>query len=220
MLHGLRARALAFAPASIAFVVAAAAAIVLGLAPAARAVVLIGNLPGNDATSTFMNAPSGGSNGGGVHDSKAAGFTMPAGAPYTLDYVDLRLNYFNTSSVPVVQIYSNVGGNPGTALTTLNAPPIVVGPGTVRFTPSGTFTLDPSTTYWALVWNNATVANSFQWLASSPAVTPTGIATSAGYRFSNGPPPPIGNSTTLNSYEIGATLVPEPTTGFAVAAAV
>jgi hypothetical protein len=196
MLHGLRAHARAFAPASIAFVVAAAAAIVLGLAPAARAVVLIGNLPGNDATSTFMNAP------------------------YTLDYVDLRLNYFNTSSVPVVQIYSNVGGNPGTALTTLNAPPIVVGPGTVRFTPSGTFTLDPSTTYWALVWNNATVANSFQWLASSPAVTPTGIATSAGYRFSNGPPPPIGNSTTLNSYEIGATLVPEPTTGFAIAAAV
>jgi hypothetical protein len=205
MLHALRAQSGARLAIGVVVVVA-----VLGWVTVASADVLISNLPGNDLTSTFMNAPPGGSNGGGVHDSKAAGFTMPAGNAYFLDYVDLRLNYFNTSSVPVVQIYSNASGVPGSVLATLDAPPVVVGPGTFRFTPSSSFTLDPSTTYWAVVWNNATVANSFQWFASSPSQVPTGLATNAGYRFSNGPPPPTGTSTTLNSYEVGGTVIPEP----------
>jgi hypothetical protein len=85
-----------------------------------------------------------------------------------------------------------------------------LGPDTFRFTPSGSFILNASTTYWAVVWNNASVANSFQWMASAPSITPTGLATTAGYRFSNGPPPPIANSTTFNSYELGGTIVPEP----------
>jgi hypothetical protein len=191
-------------------------AVLAAFAGASRADVLISNLPGNDLTSTFMNAPAGGSNGGGVHDSKAAGFTMPAGSSYFLDYVDLRINYFTTTSVPMVQIYSNSGTNPGTLLTTLNAPPVVVGTSTVRFTPAGSFVLDPSTTYWAVVWNNAAVANSFQWMANSPSIAPTGLATTAGYRFSNGPPPPTGSSATFNSYEIGGTLVPEPSTALAL----
>jgi hypothetical protein len=56
-------------------------------------------------------------------------------------------------------------------------------------------------------------------MANSPSITPTGIATNAGYRFSNGPPPPTGNSTTLNSYEVGGTVVPEPASALAVAVA-
>ena len=217
MLHALRAHVRTLSAAQLAPVVAL---VLLALAPvASRAAVIIGNLPGNDLNSTFMNAPAGGSNGGGVHDSKAAGFTMPAGSPYRLDYVDLRVEYFNTSSVPKVQIYSNAGTAPGTLLTTLNAPPVTVGTGTVRFTPSGNFTLDPLTTYWAVVWNDAPVANSYRWLASTPSQVPTGLATTAGYRFSNGPPPPVGASSTFNSYEVGGTVVPEPTTALCAAAA-
>jgi hypothetical protein len=178
---------------------------------AVQSQILISNLPGNDGTSTFMNAPSGGSNGGGVHDSKAAGFTLPAGLDYTLDEVQLRLNFFNLDSDPVVAIYdNNVQNNPGNLLTTLSNPSLAVGAGTFSFTPISTFTLNDATTYWVVVSNAATVANSFQWFASSPSMTPTGIATSAGYRFSNGPPPPVGSSTTLNSYAVLATVVPEP----------
>jgi hypothetical protein len=183
----------------------------LTASPAHAQVVLISNLPGNDGTSTFMNAPSGGSNGGGVHDSKAAGFTLPAGTPYFLTSVDLRLNFFTLDSVPVVAIYdNNASNNPGTLLTTLTTPSFVTGFGTYSFTPPSPFTLNELTTYWVVVHNAAPVANSFQWMASLPSVPPTGIATNAGYRFSNGPPPPTGNSTTLNSYSVLATPVPEP----------
>jgi hypothetical protein len=180
----------------------------------ASAVEIISNFPGNDLTSTFMNAPSGGSNGGGVHDSKAAGFTMGA-SPYTLDFVTLRLNYFTTDSVPMVQLYSGAS-SPTTLIETLTAPTPVVGMSNVMFTSTGSL-LSAGTTYWVLVWNNALVANSFQWMASTPSVTPTGsAATHFGYRFSNGPPPPTGTSATFNTYSVNATLVPEPATFIAL----
>jgi hypothetical protein len=186
--------------------------LILAVAPFAPAQVLISNFPSTDGTSTFMNAPSGGSNGGGVHDSKAAGFTIPAGTDYNLTSIDLRLNFFTLDSVPVVAIYdNNASNNPGTMLTTLVNPTFAVGFGTYTFTPSSAFTLSNNTTYWMVLHNAAAVANSFQWMASLPSVTPTGIATTAGYRFSNGPPPPTGNSTTFNTYSVSGTVVPEPT---------
>lgn len=181
------------------------------LATSANSVEIIGNLPGNDGTSTYLNAPSGGANGGGVHDSKAAGFTMP-GTAYTLDSVTFRLNFFDTASVPVIQIYSNSGTNPGSLLQTLTNPTLSVGTGNFVFTSPSALTLAAGTTYWVVVWNNATGLNSFQWMASSPNQTPTGIATTAGYRFSNGGPPPTGSSSTFNSYAVNATPVPEPAT--------
>jgi hypothetical protein len=173
----------------------------------ASAVEIISNFPGNDATSTFMNAPTGGANGGGVHDSKAAGFTMTG--EYTLDFVTLRINYFDTLSVPMVQLYTGAT-SPTVLVETLTAPVPVVGMSNVVFTSSGS-ALSNGTIYWVLVWNNAPTANSFQWMASSPSVTPTGSgATHFGYRFSNGPPPPVGTSTTFNTYSVNATAVPEP----------
>lgn len=186
-----------------------------GLSPG---VLLIGNLPGNDGTSTFMNAPAGGANGGGVHDSKAAGFTMPAGTAYMLNNVVLRLNFFDTASVPMIQLYSNSGSNPGSLLATLNNPAITVGTGNFAFTPASSFQLNPGETYWIVVWNAATGLNSYQWWASSPSQTPTGLATTAGYRFSNGGPPPTGASATFNTYEVNATPVPEPITAIALTA--
>ncbi|MEX2242417.1 MAG: choice-of-anchor R domain-containing protein [Fimbriimonadaceae bacterium] len=177
----------------------------------ASAIEIIGNMPGNDGTSTFMNAPGGGSNGGGVFDSKAAGFTMPGGLDYTLDFMTLRLEYFTSDSVPMIELYSDAGG-PSTLIHTLSAGPVVVGIDNFVFTPTSTVTLSAATTYWMVVWNNASVANSFRWLASTPSQAPTGIATNAGYRFSNGGPPPTGNSTTLNTYSVNATVVPEPAT--------
>jgi uncharacterized protein (TIGR03382 family) len=187
-------------------IVAAAAA----GASVSMADVIIGNMPGNDGTSTFMNAPLGGANGGSVHDSKAAGFVMPAGDPYTLDFVTLRLAFFDTDSVPMVQLYSNAGTVPGSLIHTLSNPTISVTTDDFVFTPTSTVTLDAGETYWIVVWNDAPVANSFRWMANSPSIVPTGVAINAGYRFSNGGPPPTGNSTTLNSYSVNATIIPAP----------
>lgn len=181
------------------------------LAGSASAATIIGNLPGNDGTSTFINAPSGGSDGGGVLDSKAAGFTMPLGLDYALDSVLLRLNLFNLSSVPEVVLYdTDGGGNPGSPLVAFVNPAFALGPGTYSFSPSQPFVLDAGTTYWVVVSNATLVANSFQWLANNPSITPTGIATSAGYRFDNGAPPPVGVSTVFNSYEVQGTAVAVP----------
>ena len=185
----------------------------------ARAEVIISNLPGNDGTSTFINAPLGGSNGGGVFNSKAAGFTLPfLTVPYRLDFVTLRLEFFSQVSHPIVHIYSNVNNNPGAILHTLQPPAPTVGIDNFNFISNGSFQMESLTTYWMVVWNDTTVANSFRWLASSPSLTPTGIATSAGYRFNNGPPPPTTNSTTFNTYSVNATAVPEPATLVVLAA--
>jgi hypothetical protein len=183
----------------------------------AVAIEIISNMPGNDGTSTFLNAPAGGSNGGGVFDSKAAGFTMPGGLPYTLDFVTLRLDFFNSDSLPMVQLYNSVNNNPGSLLQTLQNPAFTVGLGNYQFSPTSPLTLTSGETYWIVVWNNASVANSFRWMANSPSIAPTGIATNAGFRFSNGAPPPTSNSATFNSYSVNATPVPEPATMTALA---
>jgi PEP-CTERM motif len=193
----------------------AALALLLGATGLARADVIISNLPGNDAGSgTFINAPAGGNNGGGGQDSKAAGFTLPAGLAYSLTSAQLRLHFFDTASVPVVALYNDIGGNPGSLLFTFVDPPISVGTATYTFTPPGPFTLGPGTTYWLVASDAAVVADSFIWGESNPPITPTGIATSAGYRFDFTPPPPHTDSDpVLDSYQINATpaaTVPEP----------
>lgn len=172
------------------FVLACLAAASFSALPvAARATVLISNLPptyvpGTTTGTTINSAAS------GVQDSKAAGFTLPAGSNYLLTDVILRLQ-LATTSVPQVAIYGTTAGNPGTLLQTLANPTLTANAVVdLTFTSSSPLTLAAGTTYWVVVSNAATVDDGFSWYASNPAVTPTGIATSAGYRFSNGAPPP------------------------------
>ncbi len=197
-------------------VAAVAACVLLGPAGRARADVIINNFPGNDAGGSFLNAPAGGALPGQVQGSKAAGFTMPAGDDYTLSGVQLRLTLFDrTTVVPVIAIYdTNAAGKPGTPLVTLTNPDFAVlqMPTDYTFTPPAPFTLSHGATYWIVASNNAVAANSYLWLASTPPVTPTGIATSAGFLFDNGPPPPVTPSTSVNTYAVIASPVPEPST--------
>jgi PEP-CTERM motif len=187
----------------------------------ARADVLISNLsPDNGQQNTFLNAPSGGANGGGPNDSKATGFTIPVGSPYTLNSVDLKLEFFTTSTVPNVSIYNNtvVGGvnEPGTLLQTLTNPAITVSntPTDYLFTSPAALTLGSGQTYWIVATDQTTVADSYIWTGNSPSTVPTGIATSAGYRFDFVPPfpPRTVDPTVFNAYAVNATLssVPEP----------
>jgi hypothetical protein len=190
--------------------------LLLGVAGSARADIIISNLPGNDGAATWLNAPSGGNNGGTAFDSKAAGFTLPAGGDgFSLTSAQLRLNFFDTASVPVIALYNDVGGNPTSPLFTFTNPPFHVGTDTFTFLPPSPFTLQPGNTYWLVASNAATVADSFQWLENDPPITPTGIATSAGFRFDfTGPAPQAGGDTFFDSFQINGSLdvVPEPST--------
>ncbi len=51
-------------------------------------------------------------------------------------------------------------------------------------------------------------AAAYDWKASSPAETPTGLASHLGSLFDANGPPPTSNSSILCSYSVTATLVP------------
>lgn len=174
--------------------------ILLTAASTASAGVIISNLNGNDGTQTA-----------GIDDlrNKGMGFTMASGNDYSLDFVTLRLDITGTPGDvdPIVQIWSNVGGSPGAALTTLSDPLIsATGINNYVFSATAPFTLLADTTYW-LVVSGAVGASGFDWKASSPAVTPTGIATHFGAKFDTNGLPPTGNSSIINSYSINASEI-------------
>ena len=192
--------------------------------------VIIGNI---SAGSTQVD-------GTGIGDgaSKAAGWTMPSGTNYSLDSVtlDLRYNYwyFGTGlPAPVVTaaIYGDSGSGPtGSALVTLTDPSFVrsnTADYNYVFTPPSAFTLTAGTTYWLVLSATDPSGNNqddINWRMSSPSmISPSGIATSAGYRWNNsGVVPPLGSSSTYNTFEVDGTAqaspVPEPATMLLAAA--
>jgi hypothetical protein len=171
-------------------------------APAA-ADVLISNHPGNDGTYTSLNGA------GGSIDSKAVGFTMPAGTDYFLDQVTLRMRITDPANDPYVAIWSDVGGSPTSELIVLTNPTFTAGIiGDYVFTPPSQFTLVASQTYWVMVYNQSAGADSVHWMASSPGQAPSGSASHVGYLFSFTLPPPTGTSSTFNTYILEGTLVP------------
>lgn len=182
-------------------VLLAALAVTLLVAPAAQAATIISNLDGNDGTqSADLNATR----------NKGMGFTMPAGLGYTLNAATLRLETFGPNVQPVVEIWSDSGGLPSAMLTTLNNPTFAAsGVANYDFTPTGTFTLNPSTTYWIVAYGVGG-ADRYDWKASSPPLTPTGVATYAGALFDTNGPPPTTTSSIVCSFAVDATIIPEP----------
>ena len=193
----------------------------------AGAGVIIGNI---SAGSTQVD-------GTGIGDgaSKAAGWTMPSGTNYSLDSVtlDLRYGYYYTGlPAPVVTaaIYGNSGSGPtGSALVTLTDPSFVfsiTADYNYVFTPPSAFTLSAGTTYWLVLSAtdpSGSSGDEINWKMSSPLITPSGIATPAGYRFnSSGVVPPLGSSIYFNTFEVDGTALassaPEPATMLLAAA--
>jgi hypothetical protein len=158
----------------------------------ARATELISNLPGNDGTQAADLDEL---------RNKGMGFTTP-GEQYRLTSATLRLETFGANVAPIVEIWDDVGGNPGTSLVTLLNPTFAAsGIANYEFVPPGTFMLLPNTTYWIVAYGQAG-ADRYDWKASSPAVTPTGLATHAGARFDSNGPPPTTVSSILCSYAV------------------
>jgi hypothetical protein len=189
----------------IRLLIAAAAA---AFTTSASAVTLISNMPGNDATQTA---------GVSTLRGKGMAFTTAAGTPYIINSVDVRLNVPTPATMnPILQLFSDTGANlPGTALHTFTDP-VFTTPGINTYTFTGNFLMSASTKYWLVMFAEAG-SSTFDWKASSPAQTPTGIATHSGSLFTTNSGSTWTVSTTLTSYSIQATAVPEPATMAALA---
>jgi hypothetical protein len=165
-----------------------------------QAIDIISNFPSNDFSFTFLGQTS----------VKAAGFTMPSGLPYSLDSakVSLSVSDLTAQSAWSFDLYANNSGNPDmtSKLASFILPTLTTGQGIYTLTPASSFTLQPDTTYW-LAGSSSAASGIGGWNYSSPGVTPTGLATNAGYRFGN---PPTSSSGNLNSYSIQATLIQPP----------
>jgi hypothetical protein len=141
---------------------------------------------------------------------KALGFIMPAGNAYSLTQVDMRLNCAAATVVPDVRIYSDSGTGPGTELAQLVEPPVTVtGVQTFTAAPGSSFTLQPATKYWLVVLADASSVGTLDWRGSSPAITPTGLATHEGSLFGTaGIAGAFATSATINTYAIKGLSVP------------
>jgi|SRR5271165_4115345 len=166
-----------------------------------RADLVIGNLPpDNDLNASLI----------GFGQTATMGFTMGSSS-YALTDAELRLGLIDPSSTaPLLQLWSNASGKPGTSLLTFTNPSLSTSPHTYTFAPSTAFTLQSNTTYWLDLTSSSTTGAFFLWLGSNPAVTPTGSgATFFGTTNANG---------VLDSFQVDGILVPEPSTLFIVAA--
>lgn len=183
----------------------AALGAVVGMAlwSTASAAVIIGNYPpDNDLASSTVAASTG-------DFSKAAGFTMPAGTDYTLDSITLRLEVIDVDATLTVELYGDAGGDPvGPSLLTFINPALPAGTDDFVFLPSGAFLLEAGLTYWIVASGASPTLDGILWWGSNPGITPTGIATSAGYRFDDtGVLPPTGPSGILNTFQVDGTAV-------------
>lgn len=173
----------------------------------ANAVVLIGNYPQtNDGTQaadvdTLRN--------------KALGFIMPNN-DYFLQSVKLRLEFTSTwtTNLPILTLRAegSSGTTTGATLETLTAPGGYQA-GLINdyvFSSPSNFLLQANTKYYIHLAGSGDVG--LNWKASSPAVTPTGLATHSGSLFTTNAGASYTNSTILNTYEIEVTPVPEPAT--------
>jgi hypothetical protein len=189
---------------------AIAAALAMGAGHAHAGVVISNYAPAlSDGTSSTIASATG-------QFSKAAGFTLGAGVDYNLDFLTLRLGVSDLSAVMSLTLFGDVGGNPsGPALASFVVPALALGIADYVFVPAAAFVLQDLSTYWIAATGSSPTANGITWMAENPGLTPTGLATSAGYRFSNaGIFPPVNGSVLFNTYSVNGTVigsVPEPT---------
>lgn len=172
-------------------------ALLLLVPMAASAQVIIGNLPQNND----------GTQSAGVNDQrqKAHRFTMGADSFFAGD-LTLRLRNYDAFDEAIVELRDFSGSNttPGNnVLLTFSAP----NPGgsdimNYTFTPDAFFQLSANTTYWIVV--RGVGGGSFDWMASSPGITPTGEATWNSTSFTSNGGSSWSNSSILNSFEFQA----------------
>ena len=185
------------------------ACLVLLAAPVAvvHAAVILSNYPPTNDTNTTADVDN--------LRWKALSFAMPAGQSANLGLLTVRLGgYSLLTDVPIFEIRDHTGSttSPGPNILASFAAP---GPGpdtairNYTFTPTSAFTLQAGTSYW-LVARGPDSTSSVYWRGSSPAITPTGIATYGGQSlFTTNAGSTWSASATINSFEL-LDIVPEP----------
>lgn len=149
--------------------------------------------------------------------SKAAGFTLPIGYDYALESVVLRLTRNDPNATMQLDLFGDVGGNPGGAPVVSFTIPSFSGTGDVTFTPLSPFTLSAGTTYWLAATGSSPTIDGILWLSTpGGSLSYTGIATSNEFRFdATGVYPPQGYDDYYeNTYQVNGTAlsaVPAPT---------
>ena len=149
--------------------------------------------------------------------AKAAGFTMGKDS-YTLNSVTLRLDirldiaYLDATDFGLtVKLFGDIAGNPGSALLDFVAPTLARGAANYTFAPGKAFTLLAGKRYWLVVTGHSSMKNGIRWMASIPSQIPTGVATSAGYRFTkDGTFRSTKFSKIFNSYRVEGTRISVP----------
>ena len=169
--------------------------------PIASAQVILGNYPfANDNTQSAVLSDT---------RQKAFRFTMGADSLGAGDLV-LRLRNFDASDELIVELRDFTGDNlnPGSNSLLSFSSPAAGGADIFDyvFTPNGSFTLQASTTYWLVV--SGGVGTSFDWMASSPGIAPSGLATFGSSSFTTNGGSSWTNSTILNTFEFR--VVPTP----------
>ena len=181
----------------------------------ASADIVIGNYPPTNDTGTTADTDN--------LRRKSISFAMPAGSAYDITSVTLRLqNYITPADIAVLEIRNHTGSTTAPGLTVVGsftAPASgAAAVGDFTFTPVGTITLLPSTSYWIYVYGFDAIT-SFDWRGSSPSVTPTGIATYGGQSlFTTNGGTSWTSSATINTFRIEG-VVPAPSAVFLLALA-
>ena len=136
------------------------------------------------SVTTFISN-TGQTRGGISNQLRATAFTTGTGT-YTLSSVAIAVSVQTSGSnpTPVVQIYGDTGGNPGTLVATLTNPATVVEDTLNIYTAPLNTTLAASTTYW-LVTSNSAATNGMGFRVNVVANTNLDSGTAAGWSIGN-----------------------------------
>ena len=114
---------------------------------------------------------------------RATEFTTGA-ITYTLSSVAIRLGARSEPPTPVVKIYGDASGNPGTLVATMTNPATIVDSTLNIFIDPASTTLNASTTYWLVTSNSASTFGT-GWVVSTNNNNNTDSSTAAGWSIGN-----------------------------------
>ena len=104
--------------------------------------------------------------GGGCPDTGAS--------DYRLNEVLLSIDVTGANPDPQLEVWSDVGGSPGTPLFEFDDPAVFVGEKDFVFTAGSAFTLQANTTYWLYLRAVPANGETFLWEATEPDTLPIG----------------------------------------------